>query len=122
MPNVEYMAGYDWERCATTMPHDVWTTLGPHAQVTHDRLLSRLVALGCALLTPMRARCVQHITRHIVAPPGVAIRGAGIMHPRGEACGAAGGAEAIQINRLTGSIDVPLGEAQPVGKVVGQKL
>ena len=32
------------------------------------------------------------------------------------------GLEAIQINRLAGSIDVPLGEAQPVGKVVGQKL
>eukprot|EP01045_Picozoa_sp_COSAG04_P029641 COSAG04_NODE_4921_length_1825_cov_2.600811_3_plen_43_part_00 len=38
------------------------------------------------------------------------------------ACGAVGRAEAIQINRLASSIDVPLGEALPVGKVVGQKL
>ena len=32
MPNVEYRGAYEWETCTTTMPHEVWTQLSPHAQ------------------------------------------------------------------------------------------
>ena len=55
MPNVEYAAPWrSDESFACSLPHDVWLTLSPHA---------------------------QHITRAVVAEPGVWPPGAGVMHP-----------------------------------------
>ena len=56
LPNVEYAAAWveNDELFKETMPHDTWETLSAHA---------------------------QHISRRVVAPPGVWPAGAGAMHP-----------------------------------------
>ena len=54
LPNVEYVPRWRSDLCLPTMPHEVWERLTPHGQ----RLCSR-----------------------IRAPRGMAVPGAGLMHP-----------------------------------------
>ena len=54
-PNVEYVAPwYSSNAIKQTMPHEIWESLSPHAQM---------------------------VCRHVKAPPGVWPKGAGVMHP-----------------------------------------
>ena len=55
LPNVEYVAPwYPSDAIKQTMPHEIWESLSPHAQM---------------------------VCRHVKAPPGVWPKGAGGMHP-----------------------------------------
>jgi hypothetical protein len=59
LPNVEYVAPwFPAQAFKQTMPHEIWETLSPHAQM---------------------------LCRHVKAPAGVWPKGAGVMHPLAQA-------------------------------------